>query len=81
MLCIAMCYGDRPEQRFVTGKRGRLTYVSASMENSTTCSGVGFPNDAVFEFEQSLFEQLRAAWSKGDSGAISALKRSLRPIA
>jgi len=81
MLCIAMCYGDRPERRFVTGRRGRLTYVSASKENSTDCSGVGFPNDAVFEFDERLFESLRAAWAKGDRNEIAKLKGVLKPMA
>lgn len=81
MLCIAMCYDDRPERRFVTGRRGRLTYVSASKENSTNCSGVGFPNEAVFEFDERLFESLRTAWARGDRNEIARLKGVLTPMA
>ena len=80
MLCIAMCYGDKPERRFVTGQTTRLTYVSSSMQKTKTLSGVGFPKDAVLEFEETIFMKLIDAWKRGDSSALAEHKKALRPI-
>lgn len=80
MRCIAMCYGDVPECRFVTGRKGRLTYVTASSENSANCSGVGFPNEAIFKFDNRVFTALRDAFDRGDSLAMAQIKAELQPL-
>jgi hypothetical protein len=80
MRCIAMCYGNVPESRFVTGRKGRLTYITASGENSPHCSGVGFPNDAVFRYDDRIFTALRSAFERGDSQVLEKLKGELEPL-
>ena len=64
MECIAMCYGDVPVRRFVTGRTARLTYITSSRKSANRFSGVGFPNGAVFEFDERVFEALCRAHEK-----------------
>ena len=79
MYCNAMAYGDVPLKRFVTGETRRLVYVSSSNAKAAPKSGVGFPHRAVYKYDESVFERLRAARTKSDSQEFERLKRQLTP--
>lgn len=77
MRVIAKAYGDEPLDRVVVGYTGKLAYIvnqsTLSSGSDLAESGVGFPSDCVFEFEENLFAQLAAAHSDSDLGRLHAL--------
>ncbi|KAF0178969.1 MAG: hypothetical protein FD124_530 [Alphaproteobacteria bacterium] len=80
MLCIARAYGDEPLRRIAVASGRGLTYVvNPSAYNATKGddgSGVGFPSEAVFQFDADLFGRLRAAFDAGDRALLLDLWRS-----
>ena len=77
MRAIARAYGDRPLDRLVTGETEKMAYIlnasSVDANGILPFSGVGFPRDAVYKFDEALFSALVAAWSRGDRQALESL--------
>lgn len=77
MFVIARAYGDEPLRRIATGHARGLTYLvnPEAVENSEVeaMSGVGFPDSAVFVYEDKLFNRLRLAWENQDQAALAEL--------
>lgn len=84
MYVIAKAYGGEPLRRIATGHAHGLTYVvnPEAVENAEVAplSGVGFPDAAVFAFDESLFVQLRVAWESRAAAALKDLWRMAEPI-
>jgi hypothetical protein len=66
MLVIARAYGNQPLKRVVTGTRKKLVYLLnpmvASSVGITPLAGVGFPKDAIYEFDAADFAALTESW-------------------
>lgn len=81
MLCLAKAYGDEPLKRVVVGTGSRLIYVAqAEVAEADIDAGVGFPVDAVFDFDAMLFERLHAAFDSGDRQGLWALWQTAQPL-
>lgn len=80
LTCLSMCYDAATMRRFVTGRPAWLAYLTSSKNPSKRFSGVGFPNNALFEFEERLFEALCCAHENGDSGTMVDAKKRLCPL-
>ena len=84
MFVIAKAYGDEPLRRIATGHQRGLTYVvnPEAVENSgiEPMSGVGFPDSAVFAFDEPLFNRLRQAWEHQNNTALADLWREAEPL-
>jgi hypothetical protein len=82
MRAIARAYGDQPLDRVVVDRSAKLTYVAAEPAASADpLSGVGFPRDCVFKFDEALFRALCKAWLEGDRARLAALWEDAEPIA
>lgn len=77
MLVIAKAYGGEPLRRIATGHQRGLTYVVNPhvVENSDVepLSGVGFPDSAVFRFDDNLYGEMRTAWDEGRISYLNGL--------
>lgn len=84
MLCLAKAYGNEPLRRRVVGHGHRLVYIlnpdSEDARVSNPLAGVGFPEDAVFDFDADLYDRLRAAWERGEQAELWALWQTARPF-
>lgn len=84
MLVIARAYGDEPLVRVLTGCRSGLAYVInpdlAADGKPAEFSGVGFPDDSVFQYEPSLAESLSSAWVRGDCVSLARFWREASPL-
>lgn len=85
MYCLARAYGDEPLKRVAVDSTPDLTYVLSPSAYSATKgadgSGVGFPVECVFEYDEALFKRLRAAFLAADHAALWALWKTARPLA
>ena len=84
MRVIAMAYKDRPLDREVVGETDKLIYVANlsglnSMERAAA-SGVGFPPDCIFQFDETLFDSLEEAWDRDDLGKLKELWSRAQPV-
>lgn len=83
MRVLAKAYGDKPLDRETTGQRDSVIYLvdkSAHDAEIKADEGVGFPREAVFYFESTLFESLDRAWHVGDSKAVEELWGTATPV-
>lgn len=84
MRVIARAYRDRPLDRAVVSESKNLAYIadlSAQDANGhAEATGVGFPKDCVFEFDEPLFESLSAAWKAADRNLLEGLWSHARPV-
>jgi hypothetical protein len=84
MRVIAKAYGDEPLDRIAVGHNAKLVYVVAqsviSSSVDTTEIGVGFPRDSIFKFDDSLYHELRAAYSAADLGRLYELWLQATPL-
>jgi hypothetical protein len=78
-----MYYGGRPEERVAVGKGAGLTYIVnpslAGADEMVAIRAVGFPMEAVFEYESDLFGQLVAAFAE-KAGDLSTLWEAAHPL-
>ena len=77
LLCMARAYRDQPLRRYLTERNNRVGYlIDPSYADSGGIRGkfgVGFPLSCIFEFENSLYDRLLAAYVSGDSLELGKL--------
>jgi hypothetical protein len=83
MRVIARAYADRPLDRVVVERSPKLTYIASeaaasSMEADGT--GVGFPTNCVFKFDESLYRSLEEAWQAQNRERLLDLWSEAQPI-
>ena len=77
MRVLAKAYGNQPLDRVAVGSARKVIYIAAksvarSMESGAP-GGVGFPRDCVFQFDDGLFDSLKAAWEAKDERELGSL--------
>ncbi len=84
MLVIAKAYGDEPLVRLLTGCQSGLVYVInpalAEDRDIVEFSGVGFPEDSVFQHSPDVADLLSRAWADGDLAALSRYWAEATPL-
>jgi hypothetical protein len=74
MYCIARAFRDEPLRRLVVGSAHRVIFVLnpdlPQAAGGSEEAGVGFPVDAVYEFDEGLFTKLRDAYDRGDRAEL-----------
>lgn len=85
MRVLARAYRDRPLDRVLVEARDGVAYIAnPSVDNSvrnTIGTGIGFPAQFVFEFDDELFARLSAAWDHADAALLSRLWGEARALA
>jgi hypothetical protein len=83
MHVIARAYADKPLDRIVVERSPKLAYIASSAALSADDSdrtGVGFPVNNVYKFDESLFRLLVSAWESGDHKQLLDLWSRAEPI-
>jgi hypothetical protein len=79
-----MAYGMHPLERDAVGRGKDVIYVknpSVGNANGTNAkSGIGFPESAIFTFEDGLYGRLCAAHDANDKTALMALWKEAKPL-
>lgn len=84
MLVIARAYKDEPLVRTVVGTGDGVIFLhnqdASSAHGPVDKSGVGFPKDCVFSFDEPVYRALRALWESGQLDALAASWQDIAPI-
>ena len=84
MLIIARAYKDEPLVRTVVGTGDGVIFLhnqdASSAHGPVDESGVGFPRDCVFSFDESVYRALRLLWDSGQSDKLAARWHDIAPI-
>jgi hypothetical protein len=84
MRVIARAYADQPLDRLAVDRAANLIYIASESAvraaSATEKTGVGFPLQSVFKFNETLFELLCGAWEAGDSARLEQLWSRAEPL-
>lgn len=84
MLVIARAYKNEPLVRTVVGTGDGVIFLhnqdASSAHGPVDKSGVGFPKDCVFPFEESLYRALRGLWLSGQHAELANRWQDAAPI-
>ena len=77
MRVITRAYGDEPLDRVTSGCAHGIVFIVNPNVNRALddleSSGVGFPSCCVYEYSDSLLQELRSAWAMEDREALETL--------
>ena len=84
MRCLARAYADKPLDRFAVGRGDGLVYIVSpdlrGTDQEVATWSIGFPPDAVYEFDESVYEGILAAFKAADSSRLDAMWKKAKPL-
>jgi hypothetical protein len=82
--CLARAYGDMPVDRRVVGRGHGLIYiVSPAIQGSeveVANQSIGFPEEAVFEFDAALYQKLVTLYEQKNRAELAGLWSKAKPF-
>jgi hypothetical protein len=82
--CLARAYADKPLDRFAVGVGKGLIYIVSPELRGTDQEvagwSVGFPVNAIYEFDEGVYENILAAFKADDRQRVGALWKKARPL-